>query len=169
VDEIKAENAFEDHNDVTAAEKKSADANEAAVTNRQSFIPRKSFCRELAFWSGYHYPTPFWKTLLHPLKMFRSPIVLWTSLVYMTAITWIVILTVGASQIFASAPYNFSISAVGNVFVSPFIASVTGTLVAKPLIDGGVKFLARKNRGVFGRSCLSLQPFVERGHSRRKD
>ena len=69
----------------------------------------------------------------------------------MTAITWIVILTVAASQIFASAPYNFSVGAVGNIFVAPFVASVVGTLVAKPLIDGGVKYLARKNHGIFGK------------------
>ena len=82
--------------------------------------------------------------------MARSPIVLWTSLVFMTAVTWIVILTIGASQIFAGPPYNFSIGAVGDTFLSPFIGSVIGTLVAKPMIDGGVKFLAKKNHGVFG-------------------
>lgn len=86
--------------------------------------------------------------------MAASPIVLWTSVVFMTAITWIVMLTVGASQVFASPPYNFSISAVGNTFLSPFIASVLGTLAAKPLIDGGVKFLARRNHGVFGKADL---------------
>ncbi len=83
--------------------------------------------------------------------MTRSPIVLWTSVVFMTAVTWIVILTIGASQIFAGPPYNFSVAAVGNTFLAPFLASVLGAICANPMIDGGVKFLAKKNQGIFGK------------------
>ena len=120
-------------------------------TTASAITGRKSFCGELAFWGGYNHPIPFFKTMLGPLKMFRSPIVLWTSAIYMTAVTWIVILTVGASQIFSRPPYSFSVANIGNTFVSPFIASIIGTLVAKPMIDGGARFLAKKNQGVFGR------------------
>ncbi|KAK4947834.1 hypothetical protein LTR10_013342 [Elasticomyces elasticus] len=145
--EIEVKNDIEHRDNITTTEMIESHATD--VTTNQDLPPRKSFTAGLAFWSGYHYPVPFWKTLLGPLRMARSPIVLWTSLVFMTAITWIVILTVGASQIFASPPYNFSVGAVGNIFLSPFIASVLGTLAARPLIDGLVKFLARKNHGVF--------------------
>ena len=154
--EIRLKDDSEHCDNVTVSEKITPDANLTNVVSNQSSIPRNSFTKELAFWSGYHYPAPFWKTLLGPLKMTRSPIVLWTSLVFMTAITWIVILTVGASQIFAAPPYNFSVGAVGNIFIAPFIASVVGTLVAKPLIDGGVKYLARRNRGTFGKLVQPL-------------
>lgn len=147
-DEIEVKNDVEHRDNIATADKAESHATNSAIN--QDLPPRKPFLKELAFWSGYHYSVPFWKTLLGPLQMARSPIVLWTSLVFMTAITWIVILTVGASQIFASPPYNFSVGAVGNIFLSPFIASVVGTLAAKPLIDGGVKFLARKNHGIFG-------------------
>ncbi|OQU97100.1 hypothetical protein CLAIMM_03091 [Cladophialophora immunda] len=82
-------------------------------------------------------------------KSFRSPIVIWTSLVFMTAITWIVMLTIGASQIFSGPPYNFSIAAVGNTFLSSFVASIIGTVVASPLVDGGARFLAKQNQGIF--------------------
>ena len=116
---------------------------------------RKTYVQSLEFWSGYRSEQPIVQTLLSPVKMLRSPMVLWASVVYMTAITWIVIITIGASQIFAGPPYNFSIAAVGNTFLSPFIASVLGTIAASPLIDGGVKFLSKRNKGVFGESCLS--------------
>ncbi|KAJ9613284.1 hypothetical protein H2200_003226 [Cladophialophora chaetospira] len=119
------------------------------ASDRSSRFARKSFWNELDFWSGYNRPISFWKTLLGPLQIARSPIVLWTSIVFMTAITWIVILTIGASQIFVAPPYSFSVAAVGNTFLSPFLASIAGTLVAKPLIDGTVKFLAKRNHGIF--------------------
>lgn len=121
---------------------------------------RKTFREDLALWSGYRYPAPFFRSLLRPLKMAGSPIVLWSSIVFMTAIVWLVILTVVASQIFASPPYNFSIASVGNVFLSSFIASILGTIAAKPLIDGGVRFLARKNRGIFGKSLALFQGYI---------
>ena len=122
---------------------------------------RKSFWAELSFWSGYNRQISLWRTMLGPLQMARSPIVLWTSLVYMTAVAWIVILTIGASQIFASPPYNFSIGAVGNTFLSPFLASIAGTLVAKPLIDGGVRFMAKRNHGIFGKSYLGKSRTID--------
>ena len=121
----------------------------AAIT-QASPIPRKSFWSELAFYSGYYHPISFWKTMLNPLRLFRSPIVLWTSLVYMTAVVWIVILTIGASQIFSASPYNFGIAAVGNTFLSSFVASIIGSIVAYPLIDGASRWMAKKNRGIFG-------------------
>lgn len=157
--EIVRKNEFEHCDDVTVAEKSKIDASLANIASNTPSTPRNSFSKELAFWSGYHYPTPFWQTLLGPLKMVRSPIVLWTSLVFMTAITWIVIITIGASQIFAAPPYNFSVAAVGNIFVAPFVASAVGTVVAKPLIDGGAKYLARRNRGIFGKALPPHQAF----------
>lgn len=136
------------------------DSNES-VGHGSPQIPRKSFWSELAFYSGYYHPVSFWKTLLNPLRMFRSPIVLWTSLVYMTAIVWIVMLTIGASQIFSAPPYNFGISAVGNTFLSSFIASIVGSIVAYPLIDGASRLMAKKNGGIFGRiSALTVNPLT---------
>lgn len=157
--EIVRKGEFEHCDDVTATEKVKPDASLSNIASNVPSIPRKSFSKELAFWSGYHYPTPFLQTLLGPLKMIRSPIVLWTSLVFMTAITWIVIFTIGASQIFAAPPYNFSVAAVGNIFIAPFVASTVGTVVAKPLIDGGAKYLARRNRGIFGTALPPHQAF----------
>ena len=126
-----------------------------ALNPSSSFV-QETFWSELALWSGYNHPIPLWKTLLGPLQIARSPIVLWTSIVFMTAITWIVILTIGASQIFAAPPYSFSVAAVGNTFLSPFLASIVGTVVAKSMIDGAVKFLAKRNNGIFGK-CVLIQ------------
>ncbi|KAK5053689.1 hypothetical protein LTR84_001650 [Exophiala bonariae] len=143
-----------------ANQEKGADLEERIEDNTQTMhhdqgspqpptIARRPFRTELAFYSGYFHPISFWKTLLSPFKLFRSPIVLWASVVYMTAIVCIVILTIGASQIFSSQPYNFGVSAVGNTFLSAFIASIMGTVAASPLVDGVSRFMARKNGGLF--------------------
>jgi hypothetical protein len=124
------------------------------TTHHGTQEPRRSFWNELSFYSGYYHSVPIRKTLLNPLRMFRSPIVIWASVVYMTAIVWIVILTIGASQIFSSEPYNFGVSAVGNTFLSSFVASILGSIAASPLIDGASRLMAKKNHGIFGRvSC----------------
>lgn len=111
---------------------------------------KKVLLGQLSVWSGYRKDISSLTILLGPFKMLRSPIVIWAAVVYMTAITWLVMLTVGVSQIFTVVPYHFSIAAVGNTFLSPFVASVLGSLIAGPLIDGGVKLLSRKNKGIFG-------------------
>ena len=117
---------------------------------------RKSFWKQLAPWSGYRNPISFWKTLISPIKMLRSPVVLWSSAVYMTSITWIVVITIVNSQIFSQPPYNFHVSQVGLTFLALFVGSIIGTIVARPTIDGIVKLMALKNNGTFGESkCLT--------------
>lgn len=50
---------------------------------------------------------------------------------------------------FSAPPYNFSVRSVGATNLSSFVASVIGTMIAGPLIDGIVKRMSKRNKGVF--------------------
>jgi hypothetical protein len=89
--------------------------------------------------------------------MLGSPAVLWATLLFTTCISWLVGISITLSQIFSAPPYNFSVSAVGLTNLSSFVASLLGTLIAGPLIDGVVRRMSLKNGGTFGMFHL---PFV---------
>ena len=114
-----------------------------------------SWTRELLPWSGYFDHVSFWRTFFRPFVVIASPVVLWATLLFTTCISWLVLISITLSQIFSAPPYNFSVSAVGATNVSSFVASVIGTLAAGPIIDGVVKLMSKRNRGIFGRFCLN--------------
>jgi len=137
--------------------KSNVDQIEGRQVSTTSTEPRLSLKQDLMPWSGYFDHVSFWRTLLRPFFMLASPVVVWATLLFTTCISWLVLISITLSQIFAAPPYNFSVSAVGATNVSSFVASLIGTLVAGPLIDGVVKFMAKRNKGIFGKLlCLRL-------------
>jgi hypothetical protein len=109
-----------------------------------------SYTRDLLPYSGYINHVSFFNTLFRPFMMLGSPAVLWATLLFTTCISWLVGISVTLSQIFSAPPYNFSVSAVGLTNLSSFVASILGTLVAGPLIDGVVRKMSKRNGGTFG-------------------
>ncbi|KAJ9139133.1 MFS general substrate transporter [Pleurostoma richardsiae] len=110
---------------------------------------RKTFLRELLPWNGYYDRTSFWRVLFRPFYVLSSPMVAWGTLLFTTSISWLVLISITLSQIFSAPPYNFSVGSVGACNLSSFVASLIGTAVAGPLVDGVVKFMARRNKGTF--------------------
>lgn len=131
------------------------DEQTSASPMRQSSIePKKSLARELLPYDGYWDKTSFWRTLIRPFFFLGSPMVVWATLLFTTCISWLVLISITLSQIFSAPPYNFSIVAVGVTNLSSFVASLLATLAAGPLIDGLAKFMAKKNKGTFGKCYL---------------
>ncbi|KAL2007440.1 hypothetical protein VTN00DRAFT_8878 [Thermoascus crustaceus] len=108
-----------------------------------------SWARKLLPYSGYVNDVSFWNTLIRPFYLLASPAVLWAVLLFTTCISWLVGISITLSQIFSAPPYNFSVGAVGATNMSSFVASVIGTLVAGPLIDGLVTRMSKMNKGIF--------------------
>jgi hypothetical protein len=120
--------------------------------------PKKTFVRELLPYDGYWDKTSFWRTLIRPFFFLGSPMVAWATLLFTTCISWLVLISITLSQIFSAPPYNFSITAVGASNLSSFVATLIGTALAGPLIDGLAKFMSKKNKGIFGK-CIFAAPF----------
>lgn len=110
---------------------------------------KTSYWKELLPYSGYWDSAPFFRTVIRPFFMLGSPIVLWASFLLTATISWIVLVSFVLSQIFSAPPYNFSVAAVGATNISSFVATILGTVVAGPVIDGLVKYMAKKNKGIY--------------------
>ncbi|KAF9887954.1 hypothetical protein FE257_009476 [Aspergillus nanangensis] len=122
-----------------------ADPNNTAAAAEEP-IP---WTKELLPYSGYVNHVSFWNTLIRPFYLFASPMVLWATLLFTTCISWLVLISLTLSQIFSAPPYSFSVGAVGATNVASFVASLIGTIVAGPLVDGVATRMARMNRGIF--------------------
>ncbi|KAL4772704.1 major facilitator superfamily domain-containing protein [Aspergillus nidulans var. acristatus] len=142
--------------DLTALEGKSSTKHlEAAVDADAAAAPtsadelRISYIRELLPYSGYVNHISFWNTLIRPVYLVASPAVVWAVILFTTCISWLVLISLTISQIFSAPPYSFSVGAVGATNVSSFVASLIGTFVAGPLVDGVARRLSKMNKGIF--------------------
>ena len=119
------------------------------ATERAASEPKISWAQEMRPWSGYVNHISLLNTMIRPFFLLASPAVAWATLLFTTCISWLVGISITLSQIFSAPPYNFSVSSVGATNLSSFVASVLGTLIAGPLIDGIVKRMSKRNNGIF--------------------
>jgi hypothetical protein len=122
---------------------------EESVAASGSHEKKISYLKSLRFTSGRYSDAPFWKILLRPMVIFWYPAVLWAFLIYGTTLTWIVVFSVVNASIFTLPPYNFSVSQVGLISISPFVLTIIGEVVAGPLNDYICLYLAKKNHGIY--------------------
>jgi hypothetical protein len=115
-----------------------------------------SFAKDMLPYSGYVNHVSFLNTVFRPFVMLASPAVLWATLLFTTCISWLVGISITLSQIFSAPPYNFSVTAVGLTNLSSFVASLLGTALAGPLIDGVVRRMSLRNGGTFGTPLITL-------------
>lgn len=116
-----------------------------------------SWAKEMLPYSGYINHISLLNTLFRPFILLSSPAVLWATLLFTTCISWLVGISITLSQIFSAPPYNFSVTAVGLTNLSAFVASVLGTVIAGPLIDGVVQKMSKRNGGTFGKPSQPIK------------
>jgi hypothetical protein len=83
--------------------------------------------------------------------MLASPLVIWGSFQLTICMSWLVLLVITLSQIFSGPPYNFSVTAVGLASLASSGGILIATVLAGFLVDGLVKFMSRKNKGIYGK------------------
>ncbi|TFK48070.1 MFS general substrate transporter [Heliocybe sulcata] len=112
-----------------------------------------SYWRLLKPWEGIRYsPESFWRIATRPVILLCSPVVAWGALFYGTTQGWVVGLSVSISLLFSTPQYgyNFGAGAVGLMSgVGPFIAAILANVVAGPMSDYTVKWMARRNGGIY--------------------
>jgi len=66
------------------------------------------------------------------------------------AVGWLIVLSESVADIYKNREsYNFTPLQVGLVYISPFVGGILGTAVAGKISDFVVRFMARKNDGVY--------------------
>ncbi|KAF1843224.1 MFS general substrate transporter [Cucurbitaria berberidis CBS 394.84] len=111
--------------------------------------PPKSYRQSLKPWNGRLVKDKWFRVMIRPFILFAYPAVLWSSLVYSLAVGWLIVLSESVSHIYRDESYHFTPLQVGLVYISPFVGGVLGTAVAGKVSDLVVRFMARKNDGVY--------------------
>ncbi|KAK6503900.1 hypothetical protein TWF481_008901 [Arthrobotrys musiformis] len=111
--------------------------------------PKVSFKSQLTVWNGRLREDNFWKVMTRPFVLFAYPAVLWATVVYSLSVVWLIVLSETVAHIYQSNPYNFTQLQTGIIYIAPFTGGVLGSAVAGKLSDAIVKFMAKKNDGLY--------------------
>lgn len=112
--------------------------------------PPKNFRQTLKIWNGRLRHEGWFVVALRPFILFAYPSIVWSTLVYSLSIGWLVVLSESVSTVYRDKEsYNFSPLGIGLVYISPFIGGVLGTAVAGKLSDVMVRFMSRRNDGIY--------------------
>lgn len=124
---------------------------------RHEVVPSRR--AQYMFMTGIRYDEAnIFMIMLRTFRMALSPCVAWGAVLYSTGIAWQVVLGVTVSQIFSAPPYNFTVIGVGLTKLAAFVASLLGAAIAHPLSDGVAVWMAKLNKGVYGKAMSALAP-----------
>ena len=134
---------------VTVSEK-SSDHGPPRYTTFLRTQPPKTYVQTLKPWNGKLRHENWFLVAFRPFILFAYPSILWSTLVYSLSIGWLIVLSESVSSIFRNkATYNFTSLQTGLVYLSPFIGGVLGTAVAGKVSDIIVRFMSRRNGGIY--------------------
>jgi MFS family permease len=116
---------------------------------RGSAEQKMSYLQSLRVFTGRYSYAPMVKIFTRPVILFFYPAVFWGFCIYGATLTWIVVFSVVNGVIFVAPPYNFSVSQVGLISLSPFILTLLGEVLSGPLNDAICVYLTKKNKGIY--------------------
>jgi MFS family permease len=119
-------------------------------TDVRRVLPPTTFLQQLKPWNGRLRKDSWFRVAVRPFILFCYPSILWSALVYSLSIGWLIVLSESVSTIYEeSDSYNFTSLQTGLVYISPFVGGILGTAVAGKISDIMVRYLARKNGGIY--------------------
>lgn len=119
-------------------------------TNYLRSQPKKTFKQTLKPWNGRLRLDNWFLVAFRPFVLFAYPAILWSTLMYSLSIGWLIVLSESMSYVFRNKErYNFSSLGTGLVYISPFVGGILGTVVAGKVSDVIVRFMSRRNNGVY--------------------
>ncbi|GME65459.1 Major facilitator superfamily [Neofusicoccum parvum] len=119
-------------------------------TDRFRQAPKKTYLQTLVPYSGRLSQDNWFRVMARPFILFAYPAVLWSTVVYSLSIGWLIVLSESVSAIYRDRDsYNFTALQCGLVYISPFIGGVLGTAVAGKVSDLIVRWMSRRNDGVY--------------------
>ncbi|KAI9662118.1 MAG: hypothetical protein M1831_002814 [Alyxoria varia] len=121
-----------------------------AYTHFYRHAPPKSYLRTLKPWSGRLGHYNWFRVAFRPFVLFAYPSILWSTAIYSLSVGWLIVLSEAVAHIYREHDsYHFSALSTGLVYISPFIGGILGTAVAGKLSDVIVRFMARRNGGIY--------------------
>lgn len=141
------------HPAICSVEEKSVSAEPAThlpYTHHLRTQPPKSYRQTLKPWNGRLRNDSWFKAALRPFILFAYPSILWSTIVYSLSVGWLIVLSESVSAVYRDASsYHFTALQTGLVYLSPFLGGILGTAVAGKCSDIIVRFLSRRNGGLY--------------------
>lgn len=116
--------------------------------NPTTTVP-KTFAQSLSVWNGRLRGDSFLKAFIRPVILFMYPAILWSTVIYSLSIGWLIVLSESVASVYQHGVYGFTPLQTGLVYISPFIGGILGTAVAGKASDLIVRFMARRNSGIY--------------------
>lgn len=121
----------------------------ARYTNRLRERGPIPFAQYLRPWSGRIAHDKWLRVAVRPFILFAYPAILWSTAVYALSVGWLIVMSELVSHIYQGGSYNFTSLQAGLIYISPFVGGLIGTAVAGKVSDIIVKFMTRRNGGVY--------------------
>ena len=119
-------------------------------TRLMQSAPPKSFVQTLKPWNGRLSKSNWFLVMLRPFVLFAYPSILWSTAIYSFSVGWLIVLSESVAEIYRnSESYNFTALETGLVYLSPFVGGILGTAVAGKVSDVIVRFMSKRNGGVY--------------------
>lgn len=103
----------------------------------------------LAVFRGRVSNDSFWKLVLKPFPLFVYPAVIFSSLIYGSFFTWLVVLSVLSVPIFSAPPYSLTPSQIGITNLPLLFAGMVGSAISGWMSDKVARSMARRNGGIY--------------------
>ncbi|KAF2806449.1 MFS transporter-like protein [Mytilinidion resinicola] len=110
---------------------------------------REPYRRQLRVFRGRLSPESYWKGVIKPFPLIAYPAVLFSTIVYGSFFTWLLVISLLSATAFGSPPYNLTPSQIGLTNLPLFGVALLGSPLSGWMADTVAKGMARRNRGVF--------------------
>ncbi|KAK5243660.1 hypothetical protein LTS06_010633 [Exophiala xenobiotica] len=111
--------------------------------------PRKSLVQRMAIYSGTYTEESFVTLIVRPFIVLLNPAAIWAVLTMAFTTLWYVVISFVVAQVFASPPYLLDSAHVGYLSAGPVVGGTLGCIVCALISDPIIRWLARKNDGVY--------------------
>ncbi|KUL89641.1 hypothetical protein ZTR_00559 [Talaromyces verruculosus] len=134
--------------DDSKAEATNVEDIETSASSTDIVEDKHSYWHDLKIFHGRVCDDSFFKVLARPLMMLIFPQVIFSFVAYGFT-SWLIVVGSMLAELFMAPPYNFSVSGVGLVSISPLIGAIVGAFISGPAADKIITYMSRKNGGVY--------------------
>jgi hypothetical protein len=148
--ELTSSRADKSEPNIAASQEEANRSKVMRYTTNLRHAPPKTYLQTLRPWNGRLARDNWFLVFLRPFILFTYPSVLWSALIYALSVGWLIVLSESVTNIFRNkSSYNFSALGTGLIYLSPFVGGILGTAVAGKVSDIVIRFMARRNGGVY--------------------